>query len=316
MDSEDGDRDATFENGGETCVVSKGDNGQRKKRNSNTSCSLDDTELTTINPFGFSSQTAYNAKENLLKCRSDTYLIRHEPPDVDIWSRKPPDFRPQSFAPKPPPRNSREAMKPWRYTNASDGYYNWRLSEKRDGLVLPSLLRPSWQDPRPKFRTKFDFPDPHEARVDAVKTKTFKQGPYTNPKPHDHRGLPPISQLGLDEFLTDYERDPFNIKFESQRLHTIIGPPPQIVPRQVLPGRFVEPVDKLEKWSRHLILDKDRYPDRPGSYTRFRRQRPARSAFLNRVEERLTSDWAREQMEQALLNHHHQHHHQQLYVPT
>ena len=65
--------------------------------------------------FTFASQSRFNASQDLVLTRSDSYVIRKPLKEDNIWTRPPPDFRPQQYLPKPPKRNSRESMQPWKY---------------------------------------------------------------------------------------------------------------------------------------------------------------------------------------------------------
>ena len=89
--------------------------------------------------YDFTAKASFDASQHLLKSRSDTFLLGAKIPDNDIWKRPPPDFKPQIYAPKPPKRNSRDAMRPWSYTGYPEDYvrvtanhYNDDDSEKRD----------------------------------------------------------------------------------------------------------------------------------------------------------------------------------------
>ena len=63
------------------------------------------------NPFGFEAKSAFDAGRDLTQFRS--VLVRLSPPPSvdDPWRRPPPDFRPQVYEPRPPKRNTRDAMK-------------------------------------------------------------------------------------------------------------------------------------------------------------------------------------------------------------
>lgn len=73
------------------------------------------TQSLNVREFTFATQGRFNAGQDLVLTRSDSYVIRKPPKEDDIWTRPPPDFRPQQYLPKPPKRNSRESMQPWKY---------------------------------------------------------------------------------------------------------------------------------------------------------------------------------------------------------
>ena len=45
--------------------------------------------------YDFSRNISFRANTHLRNTRSDNHRLTPEPPQVDIWKRKPPDFRPQ-----------------------------------------------------------------------------------------------------------------------------------------------------------------------------------------------------------------------------
>ena len=69
----------------------------------------------TENDFGFQTKTSFNANKELQKYRSKNFEVFFPHVDNDIWKRSAPDFRPQEYAPRPPKRNTRMAMQPWKY---------------------------------------------------------------------------------------------------------------------------------------------------------------------------------------------------------
>ena len=140
-----------------------------------------------INPFGFDSKTSYDATEALLQCRSDGFELPEPEVDDDIWKRPPPDFRPQCYAPNPPKRNSREAMKPWNYGTIPG---KREIVKRQKGTVrLPHLLQEQ-TDEKARFVTDgFDIPDSYQARLMFAKEGMNKPGPFIDPKHHDFRGV-------------------------------------------------------------------------------------------------------------------------------
>ena len=159
-----------------------GEGGEEDTPHSRAACSA---QALDINPFGFEARTSYNATEDLLNTRSANYRFRPPPPDNNIWKRPPPDFRPQVYAPKPPKRNSRDAVKPWKY-----GTKPGEKEEvtREESVKLPLILQAKSQDENP-FVTHFNILDPYQAKILGAKYGSYKPGAYKMPQPHDFRGV-------------------------------------------------------------------------------------------------------------------------------
>lgn len=181
---------------------------------SGTSCSRDDGRESSasakslfINPFGFHAKTSYDAAEVLMQCRSDGFELPEPEKDDDIWKRPPPDFRPQCYAPRPPKRNSRDAIQPWRYgtlpgkresagkrpqksSSAPVRLPHLLLGEAGQGAGLAGTGAGSGEEHREKFVTGgFAIPDAYRARLQCARDGTFKPGPFVDPTHHDFRGV-------------------------------------------------------------------------------------------------------------------------------
>merc|ERR1712226_233520 len=252
-----------------------------------------------INPFGFEARTSYNATEDLLNTRSSSFKFRPPPPDDDIWKRPPPDFRPQVYAPKPPKRNSRDAVQPWKYGTIPG---QKEVVKREESVKLPHILQAKSVDEGIFQTTHFNIPDPYEAKLWMVKHGMYKAGMYHMPQPHDFRGYPPIKSLGLPEFETTYEKDPYNIHFNSNRLnihHGInLNPPSE---RDIRGRQMAPPLIQPPKWEARLIYPKDSWPEKYNAYTRFRRMgRVPKSALMERIDDHLSAQWAKEKMERVL----------------
>lgn len=143
------------------------------------------------NPFGWGSRTSFDATQHLLRSRSDSYILRPRPADMDIWKRPPPDFRPQCYAPKPPKRNSREAMQPWRYNKPEEEEEAEEGDEedkKTDQVQLPRLVTQSSDEgEQEEFVTRFRVLTPCGAKSMFVTHGQYYPGPYSQPRPHDFR---------------------------------------------------------------------------------------------------------------------------------
>ncbi len=136
-----------------------------------------------FNPFGFSGKTSFDATRELTKTRSENFKINPPQKDDDIWKRPPPDFRLQCFAPKPPKRNSREAMQPWKY-----GTMPGHKTQKRDKekVFLPNIMQPTSSE-NERIITQFHIMDADEARMVYSKYGMNDPGPYNDPLLHEYR---------------------------------------------------------------------------------------------------------------------------------
>eukprot|EP00057_Strongylocentrotus_purpuratus_P006062 XP_011660536.1 PREDICTED: uncharacterized protein LOC763406 [Strongylocentrotus purpuratus] len=162
-------------------------------------------------------KSKFQSGQDLLVTRSDSYLIRPRERPEDIWKRPPPDFTLQRYMPKPPKRNTRESMQPWRWGTLPGEKKIAQTIAEKPTVTLPKILQP----PRPKSRkilTRFKIPDSDEARKVAVKQLVHHKEKFENPQPHDFRQYPPLGPLGLPEFVTSEERDPYNIKFKTENV--------------------------------------------------------------------------------------------------
>lgn len=254
--------------------------------------------------YGFESKTLLDAFGDLLVERSQHFTTAPPPLNRDIWKRKPPDFTPRVYDPKPPKRNSREAIQPWKYFSASDQRMLERKAAASDGeeCCLPQIFRDTATGDAndankcDEFVTRFKTIGQFDAKVLFVRHGMRRRSAYRMPKPHDFRGLPPIESLGLPEFSTQYERDPYNLKFNKENPKNVLGwslPQPT---SSFDPGSSVSPLTPQPKWDRNLILPKTQWPNKYAAYTRHRRwDRSAQSAKMERIEQQLTEQWRREE---------------------
>lgn len=136
-------------------------------------------------PFGFTSKTQYDANESLIQIRSENFSKLVPEKDNDIWKRPPPDFRPQVFAPKPPKRNSREAMRPENYGTFPGKHVTVKRPVRN---VIPHMLRPAKPD-EGRMSLRFHIDRPFTAKKKFVREGMYKAGKFKNPQPHDFRGV-------------------------------------------------------------------------------------------------------------------------------
>ncbi|XP_034467179.1 uncharacterized protein si:dkey-30e9.6 [Hippoglossus hippoglossus] len=139
-----------------------------------------------------------------------------------------------------------------------------------------------------RFLTSHRPPDALESELKFVRTGKFPSDPYVNPRPHDFRPL----DENLPDVVTTYERDPGNLTLRLKHLDTM--PTPRCDTRCTLRDtrtkmdtyRPAEP-----QWDMRLVLPLSPWPPKSASYTRHRRRRGAYSAFIDRVEEKLSRSW-------------------------
>ncbi|KAM9852470.1 uncharacterized protein C7orf78 homolog [Aulostomus maculatus] len=164
-----------------------------------------------------------------------------------------------------------------------------RLREKKQGsgIFLPTVWSDGRKEP-PRFIASRRVPDALETELMFVKTGKLPAEPYRNPKPHDFRPL----DEDLPDMDTWFQRDPANLGLKSKHLD-IMGttrPDSDLCVRasgaKMDTHKLAEP-----RWDARLILPRQPWPPKSASYTRHRRRRGAYSAFLDRVEEKLTRTW-------------------------
>ncbi|XP_035020168.2 uncharacterized protein si:dkey-30e9.6 [Hippoglossus stenolepis] len=139
-----------------------------------------------------------------------------------------------------------------------------------------------------RFITSHRPPDALESELKFVRTGKFPSEPYVNPRPHNFRPL----DENLPDVVTTYERDPGNLTLRLKHLDTM--PTPRCDTRCTLRDtrtkmdtyRPAEP-----QWDVKLVLPLSPWPPKSASYTRHRRRRGAYSAFIDRVEEKLSRSW-------------------------
>lgn len=148
----------------------------------------------------FCSKRNFEASRSLIEIRSEKQKPYEKKKEINsIWDLEPIDFSVKLYHPKPPKRNSKEAIKPWTY----DKYLrpiqqgNNQLSEKNsaDKCLVESYMNENYA--RNNSNTELDFQKsfrvltPNGARIQASKSMSFREGleQYKNPKPHDFRGV-------------------------------------------------------------------------------------------------------------------------------
>ncbi len=182
--------------------------------------------LTNIPTHSFKDKLNYEAKTSLLNKRDKISIKKNElklNAKKNIWERDPIDFNPSIYHPRPPKRNSKEAIKPWLYdkylkpvekTKDDVSFLNNRLSKIE--LFNEANYHRNNNDSRQDFQLFFRALSPDEDRFKAAQTNGFRDliGNYKNPIEHDFRGVFEI--LFFVEFLYYYF-------YYSLKLKTLIG---------------------------------------------------------------------------------------------
>nr|KAG5708382.1 hypothetical protein BaRGS_034413 [Batillaria attramentaria] len=216
--------------------------------------------------FGFDAKTSHDADEALLQTRSENFKLRPRPADRDIWKRPPPDFRYAVYNPRPPKRNTVDSQQPWLY-GTIPGQREKVTREK--GSLMPLIFKQRSSSP-PPIVTRFHIARPFTAKkqfVREVKKDLERLSDVVNV-------YPPIKTLGLDEFETSYEKDPYNINFKTERLDIIHGLNRGPAEKDRSGGRqMAPPLSAKLKWDPQLILEKNPFPQRYEGFTKDKREK-------------------------------------------
>uniref|UniRef100_A0A3Q3IVE5 Uncharacterized protein n=1 Tax=Monopterus albus TaxID=43700 RepID=A0A3Q3IVE5_MONAL len=182
---------------------------------------------------------------------------------------KPPDFSPKLY------RSLSVPQKEVRKTNLP--VLQPSEAKRKTGIYLPNALHESTKRKHPpKFITSYRPPDALESELMFVKTGKYSCEPHKNPKPYNFR---PLDET-LPDIVTTYERDPGNLKLKLKHL--------DIFSLRETKARMDTYKPAEPKWDVRLRLPQLPWPPKSASYTRHRRRRGAHSAFLDRVEEKLS----------------------------
>ncbi|XP_050419030.1 uncharacterized protein LOC126832325 isoform X2 [Patella vulgata] len=252
-----------------------------------------------IVPFGFHAKTSFDADDALRRTRSATWKLKESPKDNDIWKRPPPDFRYAVYDPQPPKRNTVDSMKPWNYGTIPGE----RVVYKREKTtLLPRILNNDQSKDEKEFKRFFRIDRPFTAKKKFVREGMYEAGEYEMPKPHDFRDYPSLKSLGLEELQLAPERDPYNLKFNSERLDIIRGlTAGDAIFLSADYPYMAPPLPRQPRFEPSLMLDRESYPQREVRFTRYRRRnRQAYSAFMERVEADLTAQWNKEKLEKVI----------------
>lgn len=140
----------------------------------------------------FDARNDYLANKEYFNDRSQNSKLPKNPVRVNsIWERKPVDFTWKLYHPKPPKRNSREAIKPWQYDKflkpieSLHSSSSFNLSEKSEEnfgnkYLSESLnkmfnLKEESLDLR-EFSTLFKPLTASKDKIDTAKTMSYRDG--------------------------------------------------------------------------------------------------------------------------------------------
>ncbi|XP_050932075.1 uncharacterized protein si:dkey-30e9.6 [Lates calcarifer] len=221
--------------------------------------------------------SSLSVKTSALQEASILSFLDTESQCSDVWSIKPPDFSLKLYRSVSVPQKKERKV-------CANPAANHQTTEtkRRTELILPNVLHESFKrkDP-PKFITLYRPPDALESELMFVKMGKYPPEPYKNPKPHNFRPL----DEELPDIVTTYDRDPGNLNL---RLKTLVS---HNYSSRDSKTRMDTHKPAEPKWDARLILPQPSWPPKSASYTRHRRRRGAYSAFLDRVEEKLSRSW-------------------------
>ncbi|XP_042345912.1 uncharacterized protein si:dkey-30e9.6 [Plectropomus leopardus] len=241
------------------------------------------TWLHPLSSVCFNDKIQFSASQHLSFARSKWFVLPESESITDVWSIKPPDFSLKLYRSLSVPQQKENKK------HAKLSLPQLNKTKNKAGIVLPNVLHESYQkeDP-PKFITSHRPPGALETELMFVKTGKFPSGPYKNHKPHNFR---PLNE-DLPDIVTTYERDPGNLNLKLKHLDIIRTTRSEsdfILRNTKTTMDTYKPAEP--RWDAKLILPQPLWPPKSASYTRHRRRRGAYSAFLDRVEEKLSRSW-------------------------
>ncbi|XP_029308130.1 putative uncharacterized protein C7orf78 homolog [Cottoperca gobio] len=246
-------------------------------------CSL----LHPLSSVCFEEKIQFSASQHLCSARSKRFSVPGTERHSDVWSIKPPDFSLKLYSSlSVPQKDERKTHLNLALTKSSE-------TKRRTGTFLPRVLHESCRrEESPKFITSYRPPDSLESELMFVKTGKYLSGSYKNPTPHNFR---PLNEE-LPDIVTTYERDAGNLKLKLKHLDIIRTISPRHGSESDLSSRDTKTrMDMFKpaepRWDAGLILPQLLWPPKSASFTRHRRRRGAYSAFLDRVEEKLSRSW-------------------------
>ncbi|XP_051263612.1 uncharacterized protein si:dkey-30e9.6 [Dicentrarchus labrax] len=241
------------------------------------------TSLHPLPSVSFEEKIQFSASQRLSLARSKWFTLPVTDSRSDAWSVKPPDFSLKLY------KSLSVPQKKARKTHPDPAVAQPGDLKRRAGIFLPKVLHESYlrEDP-PQFITSYRPPDALGSELMFVKTGKYPSGPYRNPKPHDFRPL----DEDLPDIVTTYERDPGNLNLKLKHMDVIRTTKSESDFSSRDTNTRVDTHKPAEpRWDARLLLPQPPWPPKSASYTRHRRRRGAYSAFLERVEEKLSRSW-------------------------
>nr|XP_046255015.1 uncharacterized protein si:dkey-30e9.6 isoform X2 [Scatophagus argus] len=239
--------------------------------------------LNPLSSFRFEDKIKFSASQHLSFARSKWFTIHETESQSDERSIKPPDFSLKLYRSLTVP--------PKRETKAHSKVAVPRHNETKrgTGTFLPKVLHERHhREETAEFITSFRCPDTLECDLKFVKTGKYPSGPYKNPKPHNFRPL----DVDLPDIVTTYERDPGNLKLKLKHLDILLTTRSESDFSSADAKMRMDTFKPAEpRWDARLVLPQPPWPPKSASYTRHQRRRGAYSAFLDRVEEKLSRSW-------------------------
>ena len=162
-------------------------------RSATTDRSLLDDDLARCHkksrPFDRFAQLSFDATVSVEFLRSSSsFPLKQQIEEKSVWKIQPPDFRPQVYRPRPPKRNSREAIRPWTYHADCDTALA-PIKNREDSTDQLNNSPKQLQQLNEPFVARFKELRSFDSRVAAVKDDTLPQQPFKDLKAHDFRGV-------------------------------------------------------------------------------------------------------------------------------
>ncbi|CAF1012049.1 unnamed protein product, partial [Didymodactylos carnosus] len=203
----------------------------------------------------------------------------------DPWKLKPIDFSIKNFHPKPHRKHELAQQLQQQHQTLIDK--DGRKS-RDDSIVMKYFSRDSMQLSNTEKNN--EFITNRNIEYEPIENIT-NIGKFKDLKLHDYRGYPKIEELGLPEFETNYDRDPFKIKFLSSNLQTLWRhqSDKQLRNDENSYIQMSRVMTARPQWDAKLILPQLCFPTPYAAYTRYRKpNRTLQSAYWGRVEENLS----------------------------
>jgi hypothetical protein len=166
---------------------------------------LESGSLKNIQTYSFNDKLNYDARKSLLNKREKIKIERVKTKltnlEKNVWESDPIDFNPSVYQPRPPKRNSKEAIKPWLYDKYLLSIERASFNKDEDFLLKNRLSKielfnefnhhKNDKDIVKNFQSFFRALSPNEDRFKIAKTNGFIDliGKYKNPVEHDFRGV-------------------------------------------------------------------------------------------------------------------------------